>query len=122
MRKLIFLIVVVLLNFNFSNAQWQNTNFPYSGCIYCFATSDTCIYVGTAGGGVFFSNDDGTSWTAINNGLTDLSVNSLLIQGSNIFAGTNSGGVFLSSNSGSSWNAINNGFRKDLLKAKCPKC
>ena len=109
MRKLIFLIVVILLNFNFVNAQWQNTNFPYSDCINCFAVSDTNIYAGTVGGGVFFSNDNGTSWVALNNGLTNLTVASLLIHGSNIFAGTNGGGVFLSTNSGNNWTAINNG-------------
>ena len=52
--------------------------------------------------------NNGASWTAINNGLTNTDVSSLAISGNNIFAGTSSG-VFLSMNNGASWTAINNG-------------
>jgi hypothetical protein len=39
-------------------------------------------------GGIFLSTDNGSSWNAVNNGLTNLSVRSLAISGNNIFAGT----------------------------------
>jgi hypothetical protein len=48
----------------------------------------TNLFAGTAGGGVFLSTNNGQSWTAINNGLTDLSIYSLVVSGNRIFAGT----------------------------------
>ena len=59
----------------------------------------TNIFAGTYGGGVFLSTDNGASWTAVNNGLTNPDINTLAINGTNIFAGTNEG-VFLSTNNG----------------------
>jgi ligand-binding sensor domain-containing protein len=41
--------------------------------------------------------------------LTNLSVRSLTVSGSNLFAGTFGGGVFLSTNNGASWTAVNTG-------------
>ena len=53
------------------NAQWVQTNGPNGGTVNCFAISDTNIYAGT-NGGVFLSTNNGTSWTAINTGLTNI--------------------------------------------------
>ena len=40
--------------------------------------NETNIFVGTRQGGIFLSSDNGTSWTAINNGLSGLLVSSLV--------------------------------------------
>ncbi len=40
------------------------------------------------------STNNGTHWTAVNNGLTNIYVYSLTISGTNIFAGTSGGGLF----------------------------
>jgi hypothetical protein len=45
------------------------------------------IFAGLHGGRVFLSNN-GTSWTALNNGLTNLKVLSLYINVNTLFAGT----------------------------------
>jgi hypothetical protein len=45
----------------------------------------------------------------VNNGLTDTTIHSFVVNGSDIYAGTNDG-VFLSTNNGSSWIAVNIGF------------
>jgi hypothetical protein len=60
----------------------------------------------------FKSNNNGTSWTAVNNGLTNLSVQSFAVSGTNIFAGTTptGGGVFLSTDNGNNWYEKNEGF------------
>ena len=77
------------------NAQWQQTNGPYGGNINCIASDGTNIFAGTNGQGVFLSSNNGSSWTAVNNGLPGWSpVYSLAISGSNIFAGTGGGGVW----------------------------
>jgi len=52
---------------------------------------------------VYVSTDNGKSWTAIRNGLTDFSVNAIIFSGSYLFAGTRHSGIFLSTNNGASW-------------------
>jgi photosystem II stability/assembly factor-like uncharacterized protein len=59
--------------------------------------------------GVQLSTDNGASWTPVNNGLTNLNINALEVNGSNFFAATAGGGVYLSSDNGASWAAVNNG-------------
>jgi hypothetical protein len=86
--------------------EWEKTNAPES-YIYCFARNRNDLYAGTWGSGVLHSTDDGMNWTPMNNGLTYLNINALLITGSNIFAGTNTG-IFLSPDKGSSWTKLNN--------------
>ncbi len=58
--------------------------------------------------GVLLSTDSGTTWSVVNSGLTDSSVYSLAVSGSNLYAGTN-GGVFLSNYNGTTWTAVNTG-------------
>jgi hypothetical protein len=61
----------------------------------------TNLFAGTEGGGVFLSTNNGTSWTAVNTGLTHTYVLSLAVSpatgeagGTNLFAGTEGGGVW----------------------------
>ncbi|MFA4853356.1 MAG: T9SS type A sorting domain-containing protein [Bacteroidales bacterium] len=97
MKKLLLLITIVIgtLYANIVTAQWLQTNGPYGGDIYCFAVSGNGnIFTGTYGAGVFLSSNNGSSWTAVNTGLTDTFVWSLAISGTNIFAGTGGNGVW----------------------------
>jgi photosystem II stability/assembly factor-like uncharacterized protein len=83
---------------------------PYSLAID--PTNTTTMYVGTYGDGIFKSTNGGTSWSAIDNGLTNSAVYSLVIDPTNtntIYAGTWGGGIFKSTNGGTSWSAINTG-------------
>ena len=75
------------------HAQWVQTNGPYGGDVWCFAVSGTNLIAGT-NGGVFLSTNNGTSWTQVNNGLTNTGVLSLAVSGTNLFAGTLVGGVW----------------------------
>jgi photosystem II stability/assembly factor-like uncharacterized protein len=86
----------------------EDTTFYSIECLAVDSNTGS-IYAGTFGGGVFLSDDNGNSWNAINNGLTNTSVLSIAIDESNIYAGTLEGGVFISDNSGGSWTQINNG-------------
>jgi hypothetical protein len=59
----------------------------------------TNLFAGTYRGGVFLSTNNGTSWTAVNTGLTNYHVQSLAVSpdetgGTNLFAGTYGGGVW----------------------------
>ena len=66
--------------------------------------------------GVFLSTNNGTSWTAVNTGLTNTACPALAVSGTNLFAGTE-GGVFLSTNNGTNWTAVNAGLTDQSLPA-----
>ncbi len=84
------------------SAQWTQSDGPYGGSAVCFAVSEANLYAGTEHGGVFLSTNNGASWTAVNNGLTNKKVYSMAVSGKNVFAGTYGGGVFLSTDNGTS--------------------
>ncbi len=74
--------------------------------IRALVTSGTNLFAGTDNSGVSFSTNNGTNWTAVNNGLTNLNIKSLTIMGENIFTGT-TGGIFFSNNNGTNWQNLN---------------
>ena len=108
--KIVFsqFLILFFCCFNHINAQWQQASGPYGGTIYCFANSGSAIFVGTTNG-VFSSTNNGSSWTAMNSGITNKTVKSIAIIGTNMFAGTSKGGVYHSSDNGANWAAVNNG-------------
>lgn len=68
------------------------------------------LYAGTPGSGVFRSDDKGNSWIAVNTGLTDRTVSTLLVVNEDtVFAGTSEGGVFRTMDGGNSWVETNIG-------------
>jgi hypothetical protein len=66
------------------------------------AVNRNAVFAGTWGDGVFRYNGSDTNWVAINNGLTNRYIESLVVIDSNVFAGTDRG-VFLSTDNGNSW-------------------
>jgi photosystem II stability/assembly factor-like uncharacterized protein len=77
------------------------------------------LYAGTDGGGVFLSQDRGENWIAVSSGLTNLSVNGLLITPDAIYAAT-SGGVFKSIDRGDSWTDVSHGLSVTFALASAP--
>src|ERR1043166_8273191 len=69
---------------------WMQTNGPQGGDGIALARNSIGhLFMGTQGGGVFRSVDNGESWTGINNGLTATNVRALAISPvDHIFAGT----------------------------------
>ena len=94
---------------NITNAQWELCGGPYGGSIKCMTINGSNVFAGSDDHGVFLSSNNGASWSAVNNGLTNLHMYSFAVSGTNIFAGTSGGGIFLSTNNGTSWTAVNNG-------------
>lgn len=78
------------------------------GGVYAYNNSGSNLYAGT-GNGVYVSTNNGTNWTRVNSGLTDTSVSTLAVSGTNLFAGTSYGGVFRSTDNGATWNSANTG-------------
>ena len=106
--KMSFLLVFLLFKANVVFPQWVQTDSGGSD-VQCLIVNDAGIFVSTHSEGVFLSTDIGTSWTAVNTGLTNLNVQNLAASGSYLFAGTYGGGIFLSTNNGSNWTAVNAG-------------
>jgi photosystem II stability/assembly factor-like uncharacterized protein len=105
--------VIIFLTTGFAplSAQdfWVPTNGPYGGVVFSILPdSNNVVYVGTYGGGVFQSADNGHSW--IQRGLDGQIVSSIVrdSQG-NLFAGTYDKGVMRSSDQGNTWFPANSG-------------
>ena len=65
--------------------------------------------------GIFRSLDGGTSWEAINNGLTNFDVFSIAAdKAGNIYATTNGGGFYRSKNSGDEWEQLATGWYETI--------
>jgi photosystem II stability/assembly factor-like uncharacterized protein len=109
-KKNRFCLIIALLFLSplTSNAQWVKM-FDTNGLVLCFATYDSLIFAGTERHGVLLSVDNGEYWTAVNKGLTDLTINALVFCDSNLFAGTRNSGVFISSDYGTNWTYIDIG-------------
>jgi hypothetical protein len=82
----------------------------------------TDLYAGTWSHGVFRSTDQGIGWTAVNEGLQNMSSSSSIFQyvrpvcfvwkGTKLFTGTYSEGVFYTDNYGKSWTNVCTGLRE----------
>ncbi|GAB1347969.1 hypothetical protein MASR1M107_01800 [Ignavibacteriales bacterium] len=114
----VYIIIYMLLSSSFTLAQWVQINVPSLASVTCISVSGTNLFAGTHGVGVFLSTNNGTSWTAVNNGLTGygLLVSALAVSGTNLFAGTSLGEVYLSTNNGTSWTPVNNGLTGNGFK------
>jgi hypothetical protein len=72
-----------------------NTGLQPNSNISSFGVIGTNLFAATFTSGVFLSTNHGESWTAVNEGLTDLRVRALAIAGEKLFAGTLGSGVFI---------------------------
>ncbi|MGD1043957.1 MAG: choice-of-anchor D domain-containing protein, partial [Bacteroidota bacterium] len=111
-------IVTLSLFSSTLQAQWTQPTPPYRyrGDVSSFTISGSNMFLGTSADGVFRTTDNGSNWVKTNNGLTNLSINTLISKGSSLFAGT-SNGVFLSTDNGSNWTAVNTGLPDTTIKA-----
>ena len=108
-KLLVLLVMLVAVN---ASAQWvqMSNGIGTDKGICCFAVSGNNIFAGTynypTSTGIYRSTNNGDNWTAVNNGLTDFQILSIVVSGTNIFAGTPTGGVFLSTNNGDTWGSV----------------
>jgi ligand-binding sensor domain-containing protein len=120
--RFLFVVFCLFTSTNPLHAQWIQTSVPYAGAVWSLAVSGTNLFAGTYDGGVFLSTNDGTSWTAVNNGLENPHVSCLVVSpngagGTNLFAGTNGCGVFLSNKNGTSWTQFKAGMTNSNIYA-----
>jgi hypothetical protein len=107
--QLVLGIVILIISSQTVNGQWKQVDVELGASVKALAVGGGNIYAGLYGLGVFLSTDNGTTWTAVNSGLSSKYVMSLIVSGANIFTGIENGGVFLSTNDGTSWTPANSG-------------
>ena len=90
------------------NGPAWNWSLMQAGSFHCVYSTGSTLLAGSVGGGVYTSNNNGTSWATSNTGLTNLTVWTIYGFGSQLFAGT-LGGVFRSTDNGATWSATNTG-------------
>ncbi len=106
MKKAIILAIVWLSFIHSISAQWVQTSAPGEAIVRTLATNGTTLFAGGEDG-VFLSSDNGTNWSAVNNGLTTSHpCMSLALKGENIIAGKTDG-IFISSDYGTNWTKTN---------------
>ncbi len=80
--------------------------------VYSLLVSGPNLFAGVYGG-VYLSTNNGSSWTAVNNGISNYYITNLAISGTNLFAGGYQPGlvceIFLSTNSGTNWTSVSSG-------------
>jgi photosystem II stability/assembly factor-like uncharacterized protein len=87
-----------------------NNGIPSTYPIYSFAKSDSTIFGGTYGLGLYSTIDSGANWTSVGGGFpTNSFVYALISDTTTLFAGT-SIGVYKSTDGGNTWSPANTGF------------
>jgi photosystem II stability/assembly factor-like uncharacterized protein len=90
-----------------AGAQW-NAIPTLTGHVKSMVVLGDTLFAGTAGG-VYRSTDHGSSWIAVNNGLTETEIWGMGLSGTTVFAGTASGRIFRSTDFGANWTNTNAG-------------
>jgi hypothetical protein len=112
-RNLIAGAGILVLLTHMVSAQWvqiDHTRFNGLSNMACLAPSGGNLFAGNLYSGVFRCADNDTNWTAVNSGLPNHFVWSLVASGGKIFASMyQGGGVFLSANNGATWTAVDSG-------------
>src|SRR5690606_22115788 len=78
----------------------QNTEMRFEKL---FSINDNIFSITGSSGGIYFSNDNGNSWSAHNTGIKSVPINGLYASDSRIFVASE-GGIFISSDGGINWN------------------
>ena len=94
---------------------------PEAGYVVCMGIdpqSPNIMYIGSWGAGVFRSNNGGSIWYPINNGLGDLYINSMAIDPTNpavLYVGTYRDEIYKSTDYGMDWVQINQGITNGAI-------
>ena len=114
MKKFTLLCILILSNNIFSQFTWNQLNGPQGGIVSEIkSNSNGVLFMGSLGGGVFRSTDNGNTWQQKINGFPgpifdDGTVALAIANDGDIFASSFTDGVYRSTNNGDTW--INTNF------------
>ncbi len=121
----VFVSLGILLAFPQSSAaQWEQARGLDRPSVGALLVSGPKLYAGTAGSGIFLSEDDGMSWRMISKGIAFTPnagmsmpprITSLAVAGTWLFAGTEYRGVYRTNDDGASWQLVTRGFSLEEL-------
>lgn len=77
-----------------NGANWAQVSSLSQGSILGFVTKGNTIYAYSISNGVFASSDNGATWTAMNKGLPNLAIRTMLLRGSYLILNADNGGVY----------------------------
>jgi photosystem II stability/assembly factor-like uncharacterized protein len=95
-------------------------NWTFSGVtnqfVYALTANGSNVFAASDLAGVFKSTDNGISWTQVNNGISNMFINSMAVYNNFIFAGSQSG-VLVSSDNGALWTNFSQGLPNNWFYA-----
>ncbi len=106
--RYLFIVVYLISNMNLLQAQWQTSCQPEF--VTQVISSGSNLYVNNEGT-IYLSQDGGTTWTTIDNGLPHGPgiITTIFVNSGTIFAGTSSSGLYRSSDNGNNWFSADSG-------------
>ena len=81
--RITLIFLYLIFSYTVSQEQWVQTNGPFGGSIKAIGCNGTKIYAGTAGKGLYLSNDNGSSWNSVFGGTILMYVEKLLVSDTN---------------------------------------
>lgn len=104
------LCIILLLSFihflapvnNSLFGQWKLLEPTYGGRGECFYVDGNEVFLGTNGGGIYYSSDFGQNWSSRNNGLAYYMIRAIDKLGTTLFA-SNPHGIHISTDNGNTW-------------------
>lgn len=113
------LVIAHLMWIATCSGQWEQTDGPYGGLMSAPVQVGNDLFVGTWGGGVLRSTNNGVHWEAVNTGLSnlaDLSTARMSVFNGVIYAATD-GGMFSSVDQGGSWTQLAEGWADGMTSS-----
>lgn len=107
MKTIVLVIVITLVDINFSIAQWTKITAIPTQKIVALAVYDDTILAASATNLLYKSVDNGIMWTSITVSSQNIAITSLDVIDNIFYIGTTSNGIFYSTNDGLTW--MNNG-------------
>jgi len=128
MRFILIILVILIFSIgiipigNNIYAQWTQTSGPGNAGINILYQSSSILYAGTIGKGIYKSLNNGLSWQAANNGMSNVTVKSIAENSSFLFAGVEydnlgNSGVYRSSDNGNNWTLVNSGIENSTVSS-----
>lgn len=121
------LLVYAPLIFFAQSKEWVQTAAPENGQVLCLHSSGNTLFAGIGGLGLWKSEDEGVSWLAVNEGMTEYNPRTITEKNKVLYTGMGNGGVYRSADAGKTWEKRNKGlqcasvwsltFKDDLLFA-----